>query len=65
MKIQYFPDTDTLYIEFGDRPVVETHELDPDTLFDVDAEGMVCAITVEHASQKADLGRFTVEGLAA
>ena len=65
MKVQYFPDTDTLYIEFDARPVVETKELDADILLDVDASGQVCAITVEHASQKTDLAKFTVEGLAA
>lgn len=50
MKIRYFTATDTLYIEFQNRPVAETRDLDENTLLDVDAEGNICAITVEHAS---------------
>ena len=53
MKIRYFTETDTLYIEFQDKPVVETRDLDENTLLDVGAEGNNCAITVEHASKRA------------
>jgi uncharacterized protein YuzE len=53
MKIGYFRDTGTLYIEFQDTPVVETRDLDENTLLDVGAEGNVCAITVEPASKRA------------
>ena len=36
MKITYFQDTDTLYIEFRSSEVVETRELDENTLLDID-----------------------------
>lgn len=65
MKIAYFEDTDTLYIEFRDLDIVETRDLDENTIMDVDAEGNVCAITFEHASQRTDVRRLTVEGMAA
>jgi uncharacterized protein YuzE len=65
MKIKYFEDTDTLYIEFRDREIADTRDLDENTTMDVDAEGNVLAITFEHASTRTDLGRLTVEGLAA
>jgi uncharacterized protein YuzE len=39
MKIRYFQDTDTLYIEFRPASVAETRDLDEDTLLDLDAEG--------------------------
>lgn len=55
MKIRYFRDTDTLYIEFREVPVAETRDLDQDTQIDVDDQGNICAITVEHASRRADL----------
>ena len=48
MKVQYFEDTDTLYIEFQGRKISETRELDENTLLDLDSEGNVCAITFEH-----------------
>ena len=65
MKIRYFRDTDTLYIEFKDRPVAETRDLDENTLLDVDAEGNICAITVEHASQRAGIPEFSYEQIPA
>lgn len=65
MKVQYFVDTDTLYIEFRDREIAESRDLDENTVLDVDADGNVCAITFEHASQRTDVTRLKVEGIAA
>jgi uncharacterized protein YuzE len=50
MKIQYFQDTDTLYIEFKTTEVAQTKDLDEDTLLDLDRDGNIAAITIEHAS---------------
>ena len=61
MRIKYFTETDTLYIEFRDRPVAETRDLDENTLLDLDAEGNICAITVEHASTRAGIPEFSYE----
>ena len=65
MKVKYFSDTDTLYIEFTDRDIAETRDLDKNTILDLDAEGNVCAITFEHASQRTNVRHLTVEGIAA
>ena len=65
MKIRYFTDTDTLYIEFRNTPVVETRDLDENTLLDVDAEGNICAITVEQASKRAGIPEFSYEEVTA
>lgn len=65
MKVQYFEDTDTLYIEFQGREVSETQDLDENTLLDLDSEGNVCAITFEHASKRTDISHLQVEGIAA
>lgn len=65
MKLRYFADTDTLYIEFREREIVETKDLDENTVLDLDAEGNVCAITFEHASERTDVHHVTVEGIAA
>ena len=48
MKIKYFQDTDTLYIELRRG---ETKDLDKNTLLDLDGDGRLCAITIEHSSQ--------------
>jgi len=65
MKVQYFEDTDTLYIEFQGREISETRDLDENTLLDLDSDGNVCAITFEHASQRTDMSHLQVEGIAA
>jgi uncharacterized protein YuzE len=65
MKIRYFRDTDTLYIEFRDQPVAETRDLDENTVLDMDAEGNICAITVEHASKRAGIPDFSYEQVTA
>jgi uncharacterized protein YuzE len=65
MRIRYFAETDTLFIEFRDAPVAETRDLDENTLLDIDANGNICAITVEHASERADIPRFSYEQVAA
>ena len=65
MRIRYFEDTDTLLIEFKDAPVAETRDLDENTVLDMDAQGNVCAITVEHASQRACVPAFSYEQVAA
>jgi uncharacterized protein YuzE len=57
MKVQYFAETDTLYIEFRDRDIAETKDLDENTVLDLDAKGNVCAITFEHASERTDVHR--------
>ncbi|RIK52836.1 MAG: hypothetical protein DCC57_09295 [Chloroflexi bacterium] len=61
MKIRYFADTDTMYIEFNERPVVETREINENTLLDLDADGVLVAITVEHAAGATDLSEVSLQ----
>ncbi|NOX54608.1 MAG: DUF2283 domain-containing protein [Planctomycetes bacterium] len=65
MKIKYFQDTDTLYIEFRAVDVIETKELDENTLVDLDREGEICAITIEHATERAGIPSFSYEQIPA
>ena len=65
MKIRYFAGTDTLHIEFRAAQVSETRDLDENTLLDIDSHGNICAITVEHASERAGLPEFSYEQIAA
>ena len=64
MKIKYFEDTDTLYIEFREAEIVETRDYDDNTLVDIDTAGLVCGITVEHAKQRVDLPGFSYEQIS-
>ena len=65
MKIKYFQDTDTLYIEFRGTAIAESRDLDENTLLELDAGGNVCAITMEHAKERADFPTFSFEQIAA
>jgi uncharacterized protein YuzE len=65
MKIKYFQDTDTLYIEFKQGPISQTKDLDENTLLDLDDKGQVCAITMEHARERADIPTFSFEQISA
>ena len=65
MKVQYFQDTDTLYIELRPDAVCETRDWDENTLLDLDETGRICAITIEHASQHIDIPDFAYEHIPA
>jgi len=65
MKIQYFKKTDTLYIEFRVADIAESRDLDEDTIIDIDAEGQICAMTIEHARDRTDVPNLTFEEIAA
>jgi len=61
MKLKYFDDTDTLLLELTDSEVAETKDLNEDTLIDLDKNGNVVSITIEHAREKADVNDFSYE----
>ena len=65
MKIRYFEDTDTLYIELRPGQIAETRDLDENTLIEFDEQGQMLAVTIEHAQSRADLPRFSYELVAA
>jgi uncharacterized protein YuzE len=65
MKIKYFADTDTLYIEFRQVAVLETKDLDENTIMDLDGDGNICAITIEHARERTQIPSFSYERVLA
>jgi uncharacterized protein YuzE len=65
MKVRYFADTDTLLIEFRQMPVAETRDLDENSALDIDAQGNICSMTVERASERAGAPHFSYEKVAA
>jgi uncharacterized protein YuzE len=65
VKIRYFHDSDTLYIEFRQAAVAETRDLDENTQIDVDSGGNVCSLTLEHASKRTDLPGIDYQQVAA
>ncbi|MGH7178734.1 MAG: DUF2283 domain-containing protein [Tepidisphaeraceae bacterium] len=65
MKIKYFKQTDTLHIELRDAKVAETRDLDENTQIDLDSRGILCGITIEHASERTDVPNVSFEQVAA
>lgn len=65
MKAKYFPDTDTLYLELRDSRIVETRDLDQDTLLDYDSDGRIVGITIEHAKTRLGGPRIELETVTA
>ena len=64
MKIRYFADTDSLYIEIKDGPSVETREVLDGLNIDVDAGGAVVGFDIDHLSQlAANLGALDAAAL--
>ena len=61
MKIQYFPDTDTLFMTFNNNTVIETRDLDENTMIDLDALGNLVGLTLEHAKERADIQNFSYQ----
>ncbi len=61
MKVKYFPDTDTALIEFSDKEVHETKEISEDVYIDLDKDGNLVNMTIEHAKAKAGLREFSYQ----
>jgi uncharacterized protein YuzE len=61
MKVKYFQDTDTLLVDFSDRKVAETRDLNENVLIDLDADGRVVSLTIEHAKQQTDVAEFSYQ----
>ena len=54
MKIQYFPETDTLAIELTSKPVTSTDAIMDDLILDYDNQGKLVAITLDNYSKNVD-----------
>ncbi len=65
MKLNYYPETDSLYIDLVDRPSVESREVSEGVVLDYDAEGSLVGIDIDNASRKLDLTEFTLSRLPA
>ena len=55
MKLNYYPDTDSLYIDFSTQPSAESREVSEGVVLDYDAEGNLVGIDIDEASRKLDL----------
>jgi len=63
MKLHYYAETDSLYIELSPRPSADSREVVDGLVADLDAEGNVVGIDIDQASKKLDLGSLEALGL--
>jgi uncharacterized protein YuzE len=59
MKIRYFADTDTALIEFSSQPVANTKEISENLYIDLDEEGNLVSMTIEHAKERANISEVS------
>lgn len=63
MKLNYYPDTDSLYIDLSEHPGVESREVSEGIVLDYDAEGHLVGIDIDNASRKVELTQLTLSKL--
>ncbi len=63
MKLNYYPDTDSLYIDLAERPSVETREISDGVNLDYDASGALVGIDIDNASAKLELHELILSKL--
>ncbi|MGB8657117.1 MAG: DUF2283 domain-containing protein [Candidatus Zixiibacteriota bacterium] len=63
MKLNYYPETDSLYIDLSEKPGVESKEVSAGVVLDYDAEGNLVGIDIDNASKKVRLKELTLTKL--
>lgn len=61
MNVKYFPDTDTALIEFTSKPIAESREVSENVYLDLDADGRLVNMTIEHAKEHSAIKELTFE----
>lgn len=63
MKLNYFPETDSLYIDLSNEPSVDTREISEGVQLDYDAKGNLVGIDIDNASRKVELKELILSKL--
>ncbi len=63
MKLNYYPDTDSLYIDLSSKTSVTSEEISEGVVLDYDTEGNIVGIDIDHASVKLDLNELVLSKL--
>ncbi|MBI4619540.1 MAG: DUF2283 domain-containing protein [Desulfobacterales bacterium] len=65
MKLNYYPETDSLYIDLSEKSSVESREISEGVVLDYDAEGILVGIDIDNASTKVQLKELSLRKLPA
>ena len=63
MKLNYHPETDSLYIDLSEQPSAESREISEGVVLDYDAQGNLVGIDIDNASRKVELTKLTLSRL--
>jgi len=63
MKLNYYPETDSLYIDLSSKPSKESVEISEGIVLDYDDEGHITGIDIDNASHKIDLSEIILKKL--
>ena len=63
MKLNYYPETDSLYIDLSEKSSVGSREISEGVVLDYDAEGNLVGIDIDNASNKVQLKELTLRKL--
>ena len=63
MKLHYYPETDSLYIELSEKPGVETREVCDGVNVDIDARGNLVGFDIDRAANRLDLSSLETTAL--
>ena len=61
MDVKYFQGTDTLLIIFSDGQIAETRDVSEDVLIELDADGKIVSVTIEHAGEHINVSNLSYE----
>ena len=65
MKIAYYPETDSLYIDLSEKPGTESKEISPGVVLDFDEDGNIAGIDIDNASRKLNLKELVLSKVPA
>jgi len=65
MKLNYYPETDSLYIDLSEKDSVESREISEGVVLDYDADGILVGIDIDNASTKVQLKELSLRKLPA
>ena len=63
MKLNYYAETDSLYIDLSEKPSAESREISEGVVLDYDAKGNLVGIDIDNASKKVQLKKLILSKL--
>ncbi len=63
MRLNYYPETDSLYIDLSEKTSIESREISEGVVLDYDAEGNLVGIDIDNASKKVQLKELVLSRL--